>query len=183
MPEIVKFELVGARRYVRATDVLRAIEAYTGEQDARVDFIKPLRTHAAIVEGPSGEDSPDPASVRVTLATGRTLRLVPVRQRAQKAGDRTAAGRRSFVLRFGRAYIVIAPFGMSALDLIETSFDRVHPSLPRRFVVRSLTRSTPFTPRIRALWFRLKVCDNVAQITMRARGANIAHIECCVVDR
>jgi hypothetical protein len=183
MPRTLKFELVGSRRYVRATDILRAIEVYTGEQDAQFEFIRPLRSHAHIVEERLGEDVFESPSVRVELASGRTLSLIPTKQRAQKAGDRKEAGCRSLVVRFGRLYIVIAPFGMPALDLIETSFDRVHPCLPRRFVVRSLTRSEPLTPRIRALWFRLKVCENTAQFTMRTRGTNIAHIECRVVDR
>jgi len=183
MRDTLDFKLVGSRRYVRATDILRTIEPYAGGNVARIEFIKPLRSHAVLVEAPMGQDVVGGVSVSVELATGKTFMLIPSKQRAQKVCERKKSRFRSIVLRFGCVYIVVAPLGMSALDLMETSFDKVHPRLPRRFLVRRITRFTSLTPRIRALWFRLKVCDDATKFSMRTLGAKIARIECRVVDR
>lgn len=175
MRDTCEFSFVGSRRYVRAIDVLRQTERWTGQQAATYDFTRPLRSNATITD-----DDTRHAAVKITLEDGRQLSLRPEGAQCAKQDNRPFPS--CLLLRLWGLYVVFAPAGMAPLDLIDVAFEKVHPTLARRFLVKRIDRHFADAKRIRALWFRIHADGNQARILMRRSKGSLVEISCRLID-
>lgn len=157
---------------------MRAMEHFNGTQDATYEFLRPLRCSAELtdIENPR-------AVVRIQNKDGVSLGLKSTRTRAKNSPEAAKKCTGTFCVRIGRFYLIASPLGLSALDLIEASFDRVHPKLSQRFVVRRVQRFSHARQRHRALWFYLRTSESSANFTMCARNGPLAVINCMLTTK
>ena len=171
-PERLDFELVGARPYVRSTDVLRALLLRFPAKDLTLKFLRPLtgpadlsgkRTHNVAVNITSGGSSYVLSNAADTEPTRVASR--PARLRVTK-------------LHLAGWFIFLFPPRASIADRIERCFDIVHPQLGETFVVRSIHIKSPRARLAPLLWFRIHRAKSPdrAHLTMRTPFGTLAEI-------
>lgn len=178
MCDFFDFQLIGKRRYVRATDIMRAMEHFTGTEGAVYEFLRPLRCNAELT------DINNPrAVVRIQNQDGLSVGLKPTSTRVKTSTETAKKCNGTFCIRIGRFYVMASPKRLPALDLIEASFDSVHPKLAQRFVVRRVQRFAHARQRHRALWFYLRANESSANFTMCSRSGPLATINCMLTTK
>lgn len=178
MSDFLDLKLIGKRRYVRATDIMRAMEHFTGTEGAVYEFLRPLRFSAELT------DINNPrAVVRIQNQYGVSVGLKPTHIRAKISSKAANKWNGTFCIRIGRFYLMASPKSLPALDLIEASFDSVHPKLTQRFVVRRVQRFAHARQRHRVLWFYLRTNESSASFTMCARNGPLAMINCMLTTK
>ena len=176
--EVVEFNFVGSRRYVRAVDIVRKIEKVIGSQSADYEFTKPLRTTAVISSQDNGR-----ACVHISLPGEHKIYLVAERSRCGRVADRQHKWGETFIFQFGSLYLAVAPLGMKSIDLIDLSVDKVHPTLPRKFVIYRISRNRERAKRRFFLWFNINADQSIAKIAFMSFFQSVALIECRHVRR
>lgn len=171
--EVIEFNFVGSRRYVRAVDVVRNIEKIIGCQSAEYEFIKPLRSTAVISSEDNGQ-----ACVRIALSGEHKMYLIAEGNRCDRVTDRQHKWGEIFIFHFGSFYCAIAPLGMKSIDLIALSVDKIHPTLPRRFVICRVVRIRNKIERRFVLWFKINADQSIAKIAFKSFFQTVTLIEC-----
>lgn len=176
--EVIEFNFVGSRRYVRAVDVVRNIEKVIGSQSAEYEFTKPLRTTAIISSEDTGR-----ACVRISFADQHKLYLVAEGNRCSRVADTQHKRGETFIFQFGNFYWTIAPYGMKSMDLIALSVDKIHPTLPRKFFIYRIVRNRERAKRRFFLWFKINKEESMAKIAFTSFFQSVTLIECRHVRR
>jgi len=170
--EPVHFDLVGARSYVRSTDVLRAALLRCPAKDLTVKFLRPLCGPALL----SSEPVPHVA-VAVTTAQSSFALITDPEAKVTRILTRPAA---AFALRLrltGWQFFLFSPRA-SIADRIERCFDIVHPELGETYVVRSIHVVQPRAALVPLLWFRIHRAPTAdrAELTMRTPLGRLADV-------
>lgn len=172
------FSLVGARPYVRAVDVVREIERSAPPQRLEFIFERPLRSNVTVVAGDDRH-----AAVRIEAVDGKAYSLVPDSRRCERVRHDEMRAGNAKIISLGNFYLGLSLSGMMSIDLIAESFDKAHPKMPRRFVVRRIVRYPERPRRHFLLWSRLRRSESEASLTVRSMVGRIAKIECRHVAR
>jgi hypothetical protein len=171
-PEVLHFDLIGERTYVRSTDVLRAVLERFPAKGLTLKFLRPLTGPAVLSEG-TGRDgavsiNASGKSYVLSNAGDHAAKRVPVR--LPRAG--TVRG------RFGDWHVFAFAPASSTADRIERVFDIVHPELGQTFVVRSIQIHSAFAASVPLIWFRIHHAHapDRAHLTMRTPVGRMAEI-------